>query len=405
MWILEPGIKKPEAQGRSFSLEQTERMLESVVRKLPVTRVANLTPLDRLGLPAYSAVTPLAKDLTTHMGKGPDEQSARVSALMEAVERVSAESMPVSKIQRGSRHELNNRGDRQALEPRLFDLPANHSYDADAVYSWIPCHDLCSDERRLMPADLVISPPTEGMLSHADTNGLASGNTVLEAINHAICEVIERDAISQLEFSCCYGDDEHYQQFRNIDLASLPRTALRLCDRIREFGLGISVHDITSDVAVPSIRAIVVDPIFPSLNGGRTLISPGYGTNPNAELAVLRAITEAVQSRIGYIQGARDSFNLLPAVTGASQRGLLRSISPSTTVPFSALPNIDNGQLMDDLNYLIGQLARAGFRQVLAADLTRDDIGIPVVRVRVSGLSGFVANRNRINERCLRHLI
>src|SRR5271168_1445741 len=72
---------------RVTSPEETERRVVPLLTRLPVTRIADLTPLDEIRLPVFTAVTPLARDLTTHMGKGTDATSARVSALMEAVER------------------------------------------------------------------------------------------------------------------------------------------------------------------------------------------------------------------------------------------------------------------------------------------------------------------------------
>ena len=208
MWKLEPGPKRRDSFGRTFSLNRTERSLESAIRLIPVTRVSNLTPLDRLGLPAFSAVTPLAKDLTTHMGKGPDIQSARISALMEAVERTSAETVSPSLLVDGSYVELAEQAGTHPVNPENFDLPGHAAYDEETQYEWVESHDLVSDEPCLVLADLVVSPPSFGVLSHSDTNGLASGNTILEAVNHAICETIERDAISQVEFSACFGDDE-----------------------------------------------------------------------------------------------------------------------------------------------------------------------------------------------------
>ena len=76
--------------------EETERRIVPLLARIPVTRIADLTPLDEIRLPVFTVVTPLAKDLTTHMGKGIDATSARVSALMEAVERISAETVPTA---------------------------------------------------------------------------------------------------------------------------------------------------------------------------------------------------------------------------------------------------------------------------------------------------------------------
>ncbi|MCB1809080.1 MAG: hypothetical protein KDJ99_29175, partial [Candidatus Competibacteraceae bacterium] len=92
-WAFTASPKIALVSGRVRSPEQTEQRLQPLLGKLPVTRITDLTPLDPIRLPVYAVVTPLARDLTTHMGKGADALSARVSALMEAVERISAESI------------------------------------------------------------------------------------------------------------------------------------------------------------------------------------------------------------------------------------------------------------------------------------------------------------------------
>jgi hypothetical protein len=77
--------------GHARSLDDTEAWLRPLIRQVPITRIVNVTPLDFLELPSWSAITPLAKDLTTHAGKGLSHHAARLSAIMEAIERVCAE--------------------------------------------------------------------------------------------------------------------------------------------------------------------------------------------------------------------------------------------------------------------------------------------------------------------------
>ena len=72
---------------------------------------------------------------------------------------------------------------------------------------------------------------------------------------------------------------------------------------------------------------------------------------------------------------------------------------------FTDVPSINHGDALDDLRWLLAQLRASGVEQVIAADLTRPEFGIPVVRVRVAGLSAYLTNRRRVNPRCLRHLL
>src|ERR1700739_205690 len=101
-WEFSSSQKIMPQASRVTPPEETERGVIPLLARLPVTRIADLTPLDEIRLPVFTAVTPLAKDLTTHMGKGTDATSARVSALMEAVERISAETAPTAMTNRSS---------------------------------------------------------------------------------------------------------------------------------------------------------------------------------------------------------------------------------------------------------------------------------------------------------------
>ena len=158
----------------------------------------------------------------------------------------------------------------------------------------------------------------------------------------------------------------------------------------------LALHAIASDVRVATFRCILEDPAYPSPAGPRLRAFSGYGTDPCAELALLRAISEAVQARLAVVQGARDSFNRLP---GAAQA------PPRATIAFGDVPAFESDDLRDDLRFLLDRMREAGFPHVLAADLTQPSLGIPVVRVRVPGAACFLVNRRRVGWRCLRHLL
>ena len=73
--------------------------------------------------------------------------------------------------------------------------------DKNSVLDFVIGFDLLNNEEVLVPAQLVFSKySTRGRVHYAfpysHTNGLASGNVMEEAICHALCEVIERDAAS-----------------------------------------------------------------------------------------------------------------------------------------------------------------------------------------------------------------
>jgi ribosomal protein S12 methylthiotransferase accessory factor len=177
-------------------------------------------------------------------------------------------------------------------------------------------------------------------------------------------------------------------------------------ERLTQAGLDVFIQDVTGDLHVATFRTILVDYEYPTETGPLPMLFSGWGTAPHAELALLRSITEAVQSRLGFIQGARDSFNVRLEGTHSASRGhRLRELAPARMAPFSRTPSFESTDLLEDLKFLLERLLASGFAQVIVTDLTRADLGIPVVRVRVPGLSCFTVNKRRVDWRCLRHLL
>ena len=246
---------KVSSSHRTVHARETLARVRAHARRVPITRVSDLTPLDRLRLPVFSATTPLARDLTTHMGKGVDAESAQVSAMMEAIERVSAE-----RVERPTEHaSFRAMTTRMScvLDPRTFDLPDDTSYREDRPISWVEGWDVMQDQPVWIPADLAVSPPHEGVLHDVDTNGLAAGNTLLEAVVHALCEVIERDAVSVSLFRSLVADrEESASDSRPLMLETLPEEGVRWKERIESAGLHLETELLDTEIGSPVFRSV-----------------------------------------------------------------------------------------------------------------------------------------------------
>ena len=92
--ILKPCKKayKNETQ-RTTSPEETLARVEKALPAAGITRVADITNLDRIGIPVFSSIRPTAGRgaISVYNGKGATPTEARVSAMMEGIERFSAE--------------------------------------------------------------------------------------------------------------------------------------------------------------------------------------------------------------------------------------------------------------------------------------------------------------------------
>jgi ribosomal protein S12 methylthiotransferase accessory factor len=364
--------------------------LAGVIERVPITRVYDATALDHLGVPVWAAVTPLARDLTVHAGKGTTPQAARISAVMEAIERVSAESVSAERVRRASY--LSMRGREPVVDPACLDLPFQTTYAPDRECSWVKGEDLLGGQAAWLPLDLIISPAHEGVAVGPETNGLAAGNVEVEAILHAAYEVVERDAVAHDRFAQVYGRPARR---RMICLETLPEPAGALVARAGEAGIEVTVEDLTHDLSVPVFGAVLGDPGFPGREGTVTRFS-GYGADLDGEVAVTRAVCEAVQSHTAVLVGAREAFEEGFDPPMSVGRWIARLSAGADQLAFAA-PG--SSELPDDLGerleLVLGRLASAGLAHCFVVDLTRADLDVPVVRVLVPGLSGPLGHSAR----------
>src|SRR3954452_18760347 len=72
---------------------ETVAAYRPLMPRLGITRLANITGLDTVGIPVYVAIRPNARSLSTSQGKGLDADSAQASALMESIETWHGEHM------------------------------------------------------------------------------------------------------------------------------------------------------------------------------------------------------------------------------------------------------------------------------------------------------------------------
>jgi YcaO-like protein with predicted kinase domain len=372
--------------GHAKNFEETWEFLQELLPRVPVTRVYDTSPMDFIDLPVWQAVTPLAKDLTVHGGKGVSAIAAKLSAVMEAIERTSAEELPSRRVVTGSYRELAGSG---AVDPERFALPVDTSYDADAVFSWTGAYDLMGGGYRLVPTDLVLNPAVEGMTSRIETNGLASGNTYTEAVLHALYELVERDAASEEVFYAAHHDPSFSppRPPRSIDLDTIrSEAAQKFLRRLDDQGLLVRVLDLTSVTKVPVFRALIFDQSF---FGQQGLSFLGQGADLDPARAVVRAITEACQSRSSFVTGARDVFEVSATQQRPATQKRLRSLRdlPGTLTFPEAEPGEVSRDILRNLHTVVDRLRAAGLEQCLVTELTREDLGIPVVRVLIPGLA------------------
>lgn len=390
--ILSPCKKayKNETQ-RTTSPEKTLSRVEKALPAAGITRVADITSLDRIGIPVFSSIRPTAGRgaVSVYNGKGATPTEAKVSAIMEGIERYSAEVPDGAKLRIDRYEEVKKDG--PALDPSLLVLPRNA--DPAMPVPWVQGYDLLQDEEIMVPASAVYHPlPAQyPQLFRTSTNGLASGNTLEEAVFHALMEVIERDAWSLAEASRKTGP-----RVTGID----GPLAGDLLSRFESARVEVHVKDITSDLRIPTFAAVSDDLQLRD----PALLTIGMGTHTSAGIALLRALTEVAQSRLTQIHGAREDT---PTADLRRRMGYERARrmnrywfdSPGDE-SFSEVPSFDSDDFLTDIRMTLERLDAAGMNRVIIVDLTRPEIDVPVVRVIVPGLEVYAMDQERMGARC-----
>lgn len=368
---------------RAVAISDTLAVLEPLLPQFGISRVANLTGLDRIGIPVVMVVRPNSRSVVVSQGKGLSLESAKVSALMESIETWHAE-----RTQLPSRYDNYVELSRERKFVDVSKLPklSSRMFSPTQKSLWVKADDLVCREPVWLPYELVHTDYTHPIVPQygcfaCSTSGLASGNELREATVHAICELIERDATSVWHHLPRQTRDLTRVKTETID----DDACLEAIARIANAGLDFAIWETTSDIGVASFRCMIVEP-----EGHDSHIGIGDGCSTDPGIALLRALTEAAQTRMTYVSGARDDVTPEEFTSEAIARkcmiarALIGESSPKRN--FDAAPRYGSDDFADDLNWLMGQLARVGCRQVLRCDLTRDDIGLAVVRVVIPGL-------------------
>ncbi|MEU3650009.1 YcaO-like family protein [Lentzea sp. NPDC034063] len=350
--------------------EDTWRIIEPHLRDFGITRVADVTGLDTLGIPVTMAVRPRAKSLSVSQGKGQTLLLARVSAAMESIELWHAEHVKLDRCH------VNAPSRAVDLPYRIEDLvTATGGLASDLMpLDWVAATGMISGLRIPVPDELVRWSTDRGWRPRGlewSTNGLASGNSVQEAALHALFEIVERDAISR---------NGEPGELTYVDPASVDdELCSRLIEKVRAADARVDLSHLPSRFGVPCFGARIWSPDFP-------VMSLGWGAHPAPEIALSRAITEAAQSRLGGIAGTRDD---LPAIYDTVKLGNEEPPPPAVVVAWQDLPDVPRRKFTGvkaELDWISCEVTNVIGREPLLVDLTTID-EIAVVKVIVPGVS------------------
>jgi len=381
-------IKKRYLDGthRSKSPEETYADIQPLLGRIGVVEVTDITHLDRLGIPVFIAARPRAARgaVQIHAGKGKEPIHAEVSAMMEALERYCAEYRG-DQMEFASYEEI---GLTRAVNPR--DLIPSRPVEQGEKLHYTPAYDILNEEEILVPSNAVFHPYNSlGMttpLFRSDTNGLASGNVMEEAILHGLLEVIERDALSTAEQQRSLG------QRLVIDSDCAAGEILR---KFEENGISIHLWLVPGKTGIPTVAAASDDTV--AKDPGLLVI--GSGTHTCPEIAALRALTEIAQSRGSYLHGGRSDPQREEILRKAGYDRLKRInrmwFAKAEEIGLTEVEDFSTAYFDQDIERVQKEIGEHAER-VCVCDLSRT--GIPVVRVIVPGFEVSYMDKERLRK-------
>ncbi|WP_298500063.1 YcaO-related McrA-glycine thioamidation protein [uncultured Methanobrevibacter sp.] len=387
---------------RVIAPSKTIEINQDKLKTAGITRIADITDLDRIGLPIYTAIRPTAQEggVSIYGGKGISKDHAKASAMMEGFERYSAERQSSDETIIADLSEISKNG--EYIDPKSLNLPKEFEKKdiGDLNLEWSLAHDIITDKDYYVPTNAIFHPynckDDVSKLFKSNTNGLASGNILEEAILHGMLEVIERDAWSIFELT--------HKNYAQIDLDSIESELINeIIDKFESEGIKIKLIDFTADVKIPTIAASADDTITKDAG----LLTLGIGTHLDPEVAILRALTEVAQSRATQINGAREDTVRADFAREAGYERMKRINKyyfkeEENKISLSDIENKSTSSISKDIEIVKDELMANDIEKILYVDLTRPELDVSVVRIIIPEMELYAIDQSRAGYRFLK---
>jgi ribosomal protein S12 methylthiotransferase accessory factor len=364
-----------EGAQRSCTPQETIDRMRPHFYAAGITRIADITGLDWIGIPVAQCVRPDAVMLAVDSGKGVTPEAARCSAMMEGFERHVGETASVSHVLSTA----NDIGDRAEYQ---FQLLKGASFSKDRPMRWTNANKLGSGMPVMVPEVVVrmsSRQPTYPLFHScftATSNGLSSGNTRDEAICGGLYEVIERDQVT----ASTSGD------LVRVDLSTAKDESLvALIQKLKKAGVEPILFDCTREIGVPTFTAFIYD------QERGTGLYKGYAAHLDPAVAQCRAICEAVQARGVWRAGSRDDIlhsSFQNHLNGDKPDTIQSLLDAENTVPCDKHPDLSSDSFFDDIKTLVSKVTQAGFPEPLVKEFDHP-YPCSVVRILAPRMHGY----------------
>uniref|UniRef100_UPI00405722CE YcaO-like family protein n=1 Tax=Candidatus Electrothrix sp. TaxID=2170559 RepID=UPI00405722CE len=367
-------------QDKACTPEQTVERFHQRLKATGLDILKEVKRIDtgRLDIPVFFSVC--GKDaLATigtkkQMGKGSTPEQSRASACMELAERFSFFSflknadnfisgdyptmqeasypvLPISSLLQSVHDEQRSP---EELEQLLIGLPLR----------WTWARNITRDEDVLVPFSW--------FYAINEFNGPCAGNTIEEAVLQGISEVVERHVCAVVA----------HKKLRTptIDLDTvIDPVARTLVEKFRHNGITLQVNDFSLDTGIPTVAALAWDPAtFPA----KSELVYTAGTTPDANKALIRALTEVAQLAGDFESGSNYVASGLPKPLSLDEVDYL--FTPEQTVSIDQLPQVDADDMLEELQNSLDALKKIDM-EVLMVNTMHPDLQIPTAYTIIPG--------------------
>jgi bacteriocin biosynthesis cyclodehydratase domain-containing protein len=337
-------------------------------------------------------------------GKGYHRTQAVIGCIGEAIERYSIMQVSVAPVIASAR-ELGD----QAIDPcTLLNFSAqqySHRAKLNTLhggFNWIPVEfdptkpigwthavSMSHAKSRLAPAAHCYFGNKQDVgrqFMRADTNGCAGGSSIRDAQSRALLELIERDAAAIWWYNRVSRPLVDLESFANPMFKDFSSWANRV-------GRTLRVLDITTDLAIPAYVAISAR--YPL----GECVAFGFGCHPDACRGIGHALAEMYQMCalfeaafederfIGFEDAKRRALAHWLREATLDMQHFMEPVGSRNASDYDPVPLAGSQDVLDQV---LRSLQAHGLESY-CLELTRRDIGLPVVRVLVPGLRHFWA--------------
>jgi ribosomal protein S12 methylthiotransferase accessory factor len=173
---------------KSACPKDTIKEIKKFLKKINLSVDYKEQKIERDGFFVYSGVIIYNGKDNLCYGKGLSSELCQASAYAELVERMLSNTLPIKIIDDAFYKKLERKRDRKVkIEDFLKNFNVSNVNEND--FEWVEAFSLLENQN--------ISIPYYFAKDISESNGLAAGNTIEEAVSQAFCEICERYSLAE----------------------------------------------------------------------------------------------------------------------------------------------------------------------------------------------------------------